>query len=68
MLVGVFGPGHFPATEVCPGYEYRAGRGRALKKGGQVIDPRRAEDVLDLVLPPLSMTEERERGPSRLNV
>jgi hypothetical protein len=30
MLIEVFGPGHFRATEVYPGYEYRAGRVRAL--------------------------------------
>jgi hypothetical protein len=30
MLIEVFGPGHFRATELWPGYEYRAGRVRAL--------------------------------------
>lgn len=30
MLVEVFGPGHFRATEVYPGYEYKAGKVRAL--------------------------------------
>jgi hypothetical protein len=30
MLIDVFGPGHFRATELWPGYEYRAGRVRAL--------------------------------------
>ncbi|MBP3955375.1 hypothetical protein J8F10_08790 [Gemmata sp. G18] len=30
LLVEVFGPGHFRATEVYPGYEYKAGKVRAL--------------------------------------
>jgi hypothetical protein len=30
MLIDVFGPGHFRARELWPGYEYRAGRVRAL--------------------------------------
>jgi hypothetical protein len=47
MLVEVYGPGHIRATEVYPGYEYRAGRVRALTG---FVAPPEAGTLIDAIV------------------